>query len=186
MLLIMLGTHAIGKSTYCADLPKRFPVQSLLGDSGKLVTQAGIEKITWRTASAKEKALHLDPYVADDTLLTVAEGCRFFGGTIIREIRELYDLYGGGVIFIVVSTTAKCMLACIQKRCRKSGKEFRKEYWEGVADYYATRKYQNSVAMHAPHIPKVDLEFNGDYSFWKCEVDPIIEKVLGEQNEWYR
>jgi len=90
MLLIILGTHALGKTTYCRELPTRFPVQALLGDNGRLVTPQGVQKLHWRLGSATEKAIYLDDYVSDDTLLTVAEGCRFFGGTSIKEISRLY------------------------------------------------------------------------------------------------
>lgn len=183
MLLIILGTHALGKTTYCKELPTRFPVQALLGDNGRLITPQGEEKLHWSLGSAMEKAIYLDDYVSDDTLLTIAEGCRFFGGTIIREINSLYKDYGGGIKFLIINTTAEIMLNCMRARCNSKDKDFRLDYWHDKADYYATRKYPNSVRMHAAEIPVIQLQFNGDYQFWKREVDPIIAKMLEER--WY-
>jgi hypothetical protein len=183
MLLTILGTHALGKTTYCRELPARFPVQALLGDNGRLITAEGEQKLRWRLGSATEKAIYLDDYVSDDTLLTVAEGCRFFGGTIIHEIAELYRQYTGGVKFLIINTTAEVMLECMRARCDGKDKEFRLDYWASKADYYATRKYPNSVRMHAEEIPTMQLQFTGDYQFWKHEVDPLIARMLEET--WY-
>jgi hypothetical protein len=183
MLLTILGAHALGKTTYCRELPTRLPVQCLLGDNGRLITSTEEIKLHWRCQSAVEKAIYLDDYVADDTLCTVAEGCRFFGGTIIREINSLYEYYKGGIKFIIISTTAEIMLECMRARCEKADKEFQIDYWRDRVDYYAVRKYPNSVAMHASGIPTRNLYFDGDYDFWRTSVDPVISEMLMEK--WY-
>ena len=84
---------------------------------------------------------------------------------------------------MIINTTAEIMLDCMCARCDSKDKDFRLDYWANKADYYATRKYPNSVKMHAPEIPTVQLQFNGDYQFWKQEVDPLITEML--EAKWY-
>lgn len=184
MLLGILGTHAVGKTTFTKSLHDNYHYSVLCADFDRMYIP-GKEVINTRKythGSADDKKGFLDQFVADDTQLTVAEGCRFFAGSIMSGISELHSTYNGGIKLFVIRTTPEVMLRCMEDRCIKLGKQFRREYWEGYnAKYYAAAKFDNLISKRASNVPAKYFDFNGDYSFWEKEVLPEIQKL----GDWY-
>jgi len=184
MLLGILGTHAVGKTTFVKSLHDNYHYRVLCADADKLYIP-GKEVVNTRKythSTAADKTSFLDQFVADDTQLIIAEGCRFFAGSTMSGISNLYTTYNGGIKLFVIRTTPEVMLKCMEDRCIKRGKPFRREYWEGGnANYYAAAKFDNLIGKRAPNIPVKRFDFNGDYGFWQKEVLPEIVKL----GDWY-